>query len=74
MILNLEGFQYTTSLELNMGYYHIRLREQASNLCTIILPWVNYQYKRLPKGISNSLDIFQEKLNEMFHGFEFIRA
>ena len=74
MILNLEGFQYTTSLELNMGYYHIRLSEQASNLCTIILPWVNYQYKRLPMGIGNSLDIFQEKLNEMFHGFEFIRS
>ena len=28
MILNLEGFQYTKSLELNMGYYHIRLIEQ----------------------------------------------
>ena len=39
MLLNLEGFQYATSLDLNMGYYHILLSEQASNLCTIILPW-----------------------------------
>ena len=23
MLLNLEGFQYATSLDLNMGYYHI---------------------------------------------------
>ena len=38
MLLNLEGFQYPTSLELIMGYYHIRLSDQASNLFTIIIP------------------------------------
>ena len=27
MLLNLEGFRYFTSLELKMGYYHIRLRK-----------------------------------------------
>ena len=27
MLLNLEGFQYATSLELSMGYYHIHLRK-----------------------------------------------
>ena len=25
MLLNLEGFQWASSLDLNMGYYHIRL-------------------------------------------------
>ena len=38
MLLKLEGFQYATSLDLNMGYYHIQIIENASNLCTIILP------------------------------------
>ena len=56
-----------------MGYYHIYLSKQARNLCTIILPWGQYQYKRLPIGVSNYLDIFQDKMNEMFHGFDFIR-
>ena len=37
MLLKLEGFQYSTSLDLNMGYYHIGLSKNASNLCTIIL-------------------------------------
>ena len=72
IILNLEGFQYATSLYLNMGYYHIRISKQASNLCTIILPWGKYRYKRLPMGVSNSPEIFQEKVNKMFRGFEFI--
>ena len=38
MLLKLEGFQYSESLDLSMGYYHIRLNEYASNLCTIVLP------------------------------------
>ena len=33
-----------------------------------------YRYKRLPMGVANSLDIFQKKMNDLFHGFEFICA
>ena len=69
MLLNLEGFQFATSLDLNMGYYHICLSNQASNLCNIILPWVKYKYKRPPMGIFNSPDTFQENMNETFCGF-----
>ena len=25
MLINLEGFKYATSLDFNMGYYHIRI-------------------------------------------------
>ena len=38
MLLKLECFKYDTSLDLNMGYYHIQLSE---NLCTTILPQRN---------------------------------
>ena len=74
MLLKLEGFQYATSLDLNMGYYHILLSENASNLCKIIIPWGKYRYKRLPMRVANSPDIFQQKMNDLFHGFEFICA
>ena len=33
----LEGFQYATALDLNMGYYHIRLDPDAQKICTLIL-------------------------------------
>ena len=39
MLQKLEGFQYATSLDLNMGYYHIKLTPNASRLCTVVLPW-----------------------------------
>ena len=74
MLLKLEGFQYATSLDSNMGYYHIRLRKNTSNLCTIILPWGQYQYKCLTMGVANSPDIFQQKMNDIIHGFKFICA
>ena len=40
----------------------------------IILPWGKYRYNHLPMGVSNSQDIFQQKMNDFFQGVEFIRA
>ena len=72
IIFKQEGFQYATSLALNMGYYHIQLSEDASNLCTIILPWGKYCYKNIPMGVRNSLYILQQKTSYLFQGFAFI--
>ncbi len=35
----LEGFTYASTLDLNMGYYTIRLDPTAAKTCTIIFPW-----------------------------------
>ena len=37
-------------------------------------PSGKYRYKHLTIGIDNSPDIFQQNINDLFHGFEFIRA
>ena len=74
MLQKLEGFMYATSLDLNMGYYHLLLTPNASRLCTVVLPWGKYEYLRLPMGLCNSPDIFQEKMGELMAGLEFARA
>jgi hypothetical protein len=56
---------YATSLDLNMGYYHMLLTPPSSRLCTIVLPWGKYEYYRLPMGLSISPDVFQEKMSEL---------
>ena len=35
----LESFQYATALDLNMGYYTLRLDPLSQELCTINTPW-----------------------------------
>ena len=55
-----------------MGYYHIELSPDSQCLCTIVTPWGKYSYKRLPMGLCNSPDIFQEKISELMWGLDFI--
>src|SRR5687768_17949233 len=74
MLQKLKGFMWTTSLDLNMGYYHILLTPNASRLCTVVLSWGKYEYLRLPMGLYNSPNIFQEKMSELMSGLEFARA
>ncbi len=74
MLLNLEGFQYATSLDLNVGYYHVELNPNSRELCTIVLPFGKYEYQRVPMGLCNSPDIFQEKMSELMDGLEFVRT
>ena len=74
MLQRLEGFVYATKLDLNMGYYHILLSPESSKLCTIVLPWGKYEYLRLPMGLCNSPDIFQEKINDLVEDLEFAMA
>ena len=37
MLLKLEGFMWATSLDWNMGYYHLSLMPNVLQLCTVIL-------------------------------------
>jgi hypothetical protein len=49
---SMEGFTFA-ALDLNVGYYHIKLDADAQKLCTIVFSWHigKYKYKRLPMGI-----------------------
>src|SRR5210317_491788 len=74
MLHKLQGFQWVTSLDLNMGYYHIVLDPDTRKYCTIVLPWGKYEYLRLPMGLYNSPDIFQENMSELMSDLIFVRA
>jgi hypothetical protein len=59
-----EGFTCCTALDLNMGFWTIPLDIPSQHL--IILPWGKYCYLCLPMGLACSLDIYQEKMSELF--------
>ena len=74
MLLKLEGFTYATSLDLNMGYYHIELHPESKKLCTLVFPWGKYELQKLPMGLANSPDIFQEKMSTLFQDLTYVRT
>ena len=57
-----------------MGYYHIELSAKSKELCTIVTQWGKYEYQRLPMGLCNSPDIFQEKISELFIVLDTVRV
>ena len=74
VLQEMEGSTFATALDLNMGYYTIRLDPDASKICTIIFPWGKYSYLRLPMGVAGSPDIFQSKMSELMATLEFVRT
>ena len=74
MLLKLEGFKYAISLNLNIGYYHNKSCPFSRKLCTKVLPWGKYEYQKFPMGLCNSPGIYQEKMNELFNGLEYVRT
>ena len=46
----------------------------AKQLCNIVIPWGKYEYQKLPMGVCNSPNIFQEKISKLFEGLYMMRA
>ena len=57
-----------------MGYYRIEISAESKELCAIFTQWCKYEYQQLPMGLCNSLDIFQEKMSELFVGLDTLRV
>ncbi len=72
ILLKLSGFKYATAIDLSMGYYHIPIDEESQKLCSTVLPWGKYQYKRLPMGMANAPDIFQKVMTDVLGDLDFV--
>jgi hypothetical protein len=70
----LEGFTYATALDLNIGYYTIRLDPNVVEMFTIIFPWGKYSYLRLPMGYAGSVDIFQAEMMNLMESLDNVRT
>ena len=67
---NLGQFRYATCVDLNMGYYSIKLDEESRKKCVTCLPWGLYAYNMLPMGLKIASDVFQEAMGELFADIE----
>ena len=74
LLLILEGFRSAISSDLTIRYYHITLYLVSQKLYTSIYLGANINNIKLPMGLCNSPNIFQEKMNELFNALQYIRA
>ena len=74
MIQSLGKFTFATALDLSMGYYHLPLDEETSNLYSISLLFRTYRYKRLPQGIIPAVDCFQRTMTHLFSDLNFVKV
>jgi len=74
MLLNLEGFQWATNLDLNMGHSHVRFDPASKQLCTVVLPLGKHEHQAIPMGLCNIPGIFQEKMSELVDGLAFVQT
>ena len=70
----LEGFQYKTALDINMGYYTIRLSPASQDMTTIVTEFGKFKYNRLPLDICASGDIFQAKVDKLLGDIEGVKT
>jgi len=52
-------------IDLKDGFYQIQLTPNASEMCSIVLPFGLYEFTRLVMGWTNAPAEFQRKINEM---------
>jgi hypothetical protein len=70
----MEGFTFASALDLNMGYYHIKLDADTQKLCTIVFLWGKYKYKRLPMGIKIAQDVFHNGMSTLVQDMEYVET
>ena len=70
----LGGFQYATALDLNMGYYTIRISIARQDMTTIFTKFGKFIYNCLPMGMCALGDIFQDKVDELLGDTEGAKA
>jgi hypothetical protein len=74
VLQELEEFTFAAALDLNMGYYTIRLDSDVFKICTNMFPCGKYSYKQLPMGIAGSPEIFQGRMSEKMESLEYVRS
>ena len=69
----LEGLHNDTALDLNIGYYTMKISPESLQLTTIITYFGKFRYNRVPMGLCASGDTFQYKVEKLLGDTEGVK-
>ena len=59
--------EYFTTLDLNQGFFQIRLDKDSKKYTGINVGGIEYVFNSIPQGLSASPGILQRVMNDIFH-------
>ncbi|XP_031350539.1 uncharacterized protein K02A2.6-like [Photinus pyralis] len=62
------GAKWFSRLDANQAFYQIPLDETSSNLLVFGTPVGRYKFRRLPFGLKNASEVFNERFQAIFQG------
>ena len=62
----LSGKSIFTVLDMRDAFWHVRLSDESSYLCTFNTPWGRKRFLRMPFGISSASEVLQKRNQETF--------
>lgn len=68
ILLDLHGAQWFSTIDLSSAFFHVQLNEDSRHLTNFFTGEDIYRYRRLPFGLCNAPDMFQEILQTIVLG------
>lgn len=62
----LSGKKVFSVADMRDAYWHVKLSEESSYLCTFNTPWGRKRFLRMPFGISSASEVMQKRNEEIF--------
>lgn len=65
--------KYFTQIDLQMGYHQIAIHPNSRKYTSFVIPGGQYEYCRIPFGLSNAPRIFQKAMQSLLGEFKFVK-
>ena len=56
-----------TTLDLKNGFFHVDIHEESVRYTSFVVPDGQYEFTKVPFGLSNSPSVFTRYVNSIFH-------
>ena len=72
-LISLRSAKIFSQIDLNSGYHQIKIRPQDQYKTSFVLPFGQFEFCRLPFGLTNAPSSFQRVMTDILGHLEFVK-